>query len=606
MTAKTVDVSDFVSVSVNVTPLAIPYLSFGLPLIVGDSNVIDVNERYRSYSSIDQVGADFGSSAPEYLAAELLFSQNPQPAKTFIGRWAAVASKGLLHGASLSATQQLLTNFTSISSGAMFIEIDGIPHAISGISFIGDININGLASSIQAELPAGVTCTWDSDFERFNIQSSTTGPTSEVGYAGPPTAVGFADFTGVPTASDTLTIDGTVITFIANGDSPTSGEVAVGTDVPSTLTALLTYLNASVDTNIVKCDYFSDGVAKIYLAAVTPGTGGDAYTLAKSSTAITLSGSTLAGGTGVDVSTLLGLTSAAGASPPVEGVAAEQPLAALQACANVSTEWYGAMFAAATAITDAQHEANAAYILASSRNRMYGLTIMSSACLDSTQTSDLASVLQSLNNKRVFWMYSSSNPYACATMYGRAATVNFAASDSTITLAWKQAPGLQSENMNETQFATLKAKGGNVNIAVNNGASMIWPGQMTNGYWFDEVQGVDWLANQIQTDLFNLMYTTSTKVPQTDAGNHIIQTIIESSCIAGINNGLGAPGVWNAAGFGSLQTGMTLSKGFYVYAPLIATQSEADRESRISVPFQVAFKLAGAVHTPNVILNINR
>jgi frataxin-like iron-binding protein CyaY len=222
------------------------------------------------------------------------------------------------------------------------------------------------------------------------------------------------------------------------------------------------------------------------------------------------------------------------------------------------------------------------------------------------QTNDLASVLKSYSNKRVFWMFSSLNPYACATMFGRAATVDFNASDSTITLAWKQAPGLQGENMNETQFATLQAKGGNVNIIVNNGATMIWPGQMTNGYWFDEVQGVDWLANRIQTDLFNLLYTTSTKVPQTDAGNHIMQTVIEASCIAGINNGLGAPGVWNAAGFGSLENGMTLSKGFYVYAPLIATQSQGDRESRISVPFQVAFKLAGAVHSPDVILNINR
>lgn len=606
MTAKTVDVSDFVNVSVNVTPLAIPYLSFGLPLIVGDSDVIDVNERYRSYSGIDQVGSDFGNSAPEYLAAQLLFEQNPQPSKVFIGRWAAVASHGVLHGAVLSAAEQVLSNFTSVASGSFFIEIDGIPHAITGLSLVAAININGVAAAIQAALPAGCTCTWDADFERFNIKSGTTGVASSVSYGASPTAVGNIQFTGVPSANDTVTIDGTLITFIAHGSPPSGSQVAVGVDIPSTLAATLAFLNASQDVNLVKCDYFSDGASKIYLAAAASGSAGDSITLAKSSTAITLSGATLAGATGTDVSTLFGLTVADGASPPVQGIAAETPLAALQACANVSTEWYGAMFAAATAITDQQHLDCGAYILASSRNRMYGLTLVNPSCLDPTQTSDLASNLKALNNKRVFWMYSSSNPYACATMYGRSATVNFNASDSTITLAWKQSPGLVAENLNETQFATLKAKGGNVNIAVNNGASMIWPGQMTNGYWFDEVQGVDWLANRIQTDIFNLMYTTSTKVPQTDAGNHIIQTVIESSCIAGINNGLGAPGVWNAAGFGSLQTGMTLSKGFYVYAPLVASQSQADREARVSVPFQVAFKLAGAVHMPNVILNINR
>jgi hypothetical protein len=77
-------------------------------------------------------------------------------------------------------------------------------------------------------------------------------------------------------------------------------------------------------------------------------------------------------------------------------------------------------------------------------------------------------------------------------------------------------------------------------------------------------------------------------------------------CAQAVVNGLLAPGTWTQAGFGSLNQGDYLSKGFYVYAPPIALQNPADRAARKSVTFQVAAKLAGAIHTVNVLVNINR
>ena len=503
MSAITVDVSDFVAVPVSFTPNAVPFENFGTLMILGDSSVIDVGERYRQYTTELQVSADFGSNTPEYQAATLFFEQSPQPAILYIGRWASTATKGLLKAAQLTPLQQILSNFTTIANGSFHIAIDGVGHDVTGMNFSGALNINGIASIIQAALVsafgAGVTCVWNSSFGRFEIRSSTTGATSTVGYG---------------------------------------------------------------------------------------------------STLATLGGST-------DISTLLGLTSVSGASPPVVGIAAESALAAVQALAGATSAWYGLMDATTVALQQSDYVAIASFILAGSRTRIFGTTITNTACLDPTQTADLASVLQALNNRRVFWMYSGFNPYAVATMFGRGFTVDFTANNSTITLAYKQAPGLQGENLNETQFATLIAKGGNVNIKVNNGAIMLWNGQMTNGYWFDEVQGVDWLQNQIQVDVFNLLYTTTTKIPQTNAGSDLIANSIAQACEAGINNGLLAPGQWNASGFGMLKQGGTLSKGYYIYYPDISTQAENDREERKSVPFQVAVKLAGAVQTANVNLSVN-
>ena len=126
-----------------------------------------------------------------------------------------------------------------------------------------------------------------------------------------------------------------------------------------------------------------------------------------------------------------------------------------------------------------------------------------------------------------------------------------------------------------------------------------------NGQWFDEVQGADWLQNRIQVNVFNLLYTTTTKVPQTDAGSNMIANQIAQACEAGINNGFMAPGQWNASGFGALEWGDFLTKGYYIYYPSVNTQPENEREERISVPFQVAAKLAGAVQIANIHLNIN-
>jgi hypothetical protein len=102
------------------------------------------------------------------------------------------------------------------------------------------------------------------------------------------------------------------------------------------------------------------------------------------------------------------------------------------------------------------------------------------------------------------------------------------------------------------------------------------------------------------------MYTSPTKIPQTDAGNQTIITMIESVLSQAVRNGLLAPGVWQSAGFGALSQNDFLAKGFYVYAPPIAQQNASDRAARKSVTFQVAAKLAGAIHTVDILINVNR
>jgi hypothetical protein len=87
---------------------------------------------------------------------------------------------------------------------------------------------------------------------------------------------------------------------------------------------------------------------------------------------------------------------------------------------------------------------------------------------------------------------------------------------------------------------------------------------------------------------------------------HQLATVLTRSLEQAVENGLIEAGVWNGPSFGQLKSGDTLSKGFYIYVPLVATQSQADREARKSVLFQCALKFAGAVHSVDVQLNFER
>lgn len=503
--ATGLNVADFVRVSVSLQPSAALYRGFGNGLVLGSTHgVIDVAERIRLYTSLDGVTQDFGTSAPETKAAILHFSQDPQPAQLYIGRWAQTATRGNLHGAVLTPTQQLLSNFTAITTGSLRISVDGVQRDLTGLNFSGALNLNGVAQILQTALSAvaaGSLVTWDSVQKRFTVTSGTTGPTSSVSYG----------------------------------------------------------------------------------SAVSPASG-------------------------TDVSGLFHFTSV-DASAPVLGQAPESLVTAVAALADRSGDWYSIQVATATPPADADHVAAASFVegLSTTQSRIYGVTVQNTNALDSTTSADLGSQLQTLNLARTYYQFSGNNPYAAQSLFGRAATVDFTGSNTTITLAYKREPGVVAESITESQFATLQRKNYNVFTNVNNGTAIVFAGKMANGDYFDERHGADWLQNRIQTDVYNLLYLSPNKIPQTDDGMNQIKAVITAACQVAVGNGFVAGGrVWTGPNVGSLRKGDTLTSGFYIFAPPVSTQSDADRAARKSVPFQVCLTLAGAVHLISISALLNR
>ncbi|ARF49669.1 DUF3383 family protein [Pantoea stewartii] len=247
-----------------------------------------------------------------------------------------------------------------------------------------------------------------------------------------------------------------------------------------------------------------------------------------------------------------------------------------------------------------------AAIESSSLSRILAVTTKNTDALLTTVNTDIASKVKAAKYSRTFVQYSSTSNYGAISAFGRAFTVDFNGFGTTITLKFKQEPGITYESLTPAQAAALDAKNCNVYVYYANDTAILQQGVMGNGDFFDERHGLDWLQNYVQTNLFNLLYTSGTKVPQTDAGNTRIMANVEASMDQAVNNGLIAPGVWNGGQIGQLSPGDTLTKGYYVFMPAISSQAQADREARKSVPVQVACKLAGAIHYASVQINVMR
>ena len=270
--------------------------------------------------------------------------------------------------------------------------------------------------------------------------------------------------------------------------------------------------------------------------------------------------------------------------------------------------WYGLHLAVPEADypTDADIISVAAAIEASTVSRIFGITTDEPETLVATTTTDLSSKLKAAKYSRTFIQYSTSSRYAALSAFARGFTVDYTGSNTTITLKFKTQPGLTYETLSSSQANNLEAKNCNVYVYYENDTAILEQGVMSNGDFFDERHGLDWLQNAVQTTDFNTLYTSTTKIPQTDAGTTTRIANIEAVLDKAVNNGLFAPGIWSGGPVGQLANGDALTKGYYIYADSVDEQLQTDREARKGVPIQVAAKLAGAVHYGSVAITVVR
>lgn len=320
--------------------------------------------------------------------------------------------------------------------------------------------------------------------------------------------------------------------------------------------------------------------------------------------ATSASGFLVAPTAGTDISGTMACLSTSGGAYVFTGSVAESALAAATLFdQTLGQQWYALNIPSAV---NSDHLAVAGFIEGATNKHIYGLTTSDGGVLVAATTTDIAYQLQALGYQRTCTQYSSSDAVAVVSALARILTTDFTGSNTVITLKFKQEPGVVPESLNTTQVAAANGKNCNVFVTYNNATSILEQGVMANGAFVDIITGSDWLATTIQTAIYNLLYTSPTKIPQTDQGMQQLTTQVEAVCSQAVVNGLLAPGVWNSGGFGNLAQGDFMPKGYYVWCNRVSSQSQSDRAARIAVPIQVAGKLAGAVHSASVAITVNQ
>lgn len=193
-----------------------------------------------------------------------------------------------------------------------------------------------------------------------------------------------------------------------------------------------------------------------------------------------------------------------------------------------------------------------------------------------------------------------------AAYAGRALSTDFSGSATTMTMHLKQlATIVPDQTVGQTQLLLAKTAGVDVYVSV---AGV--PGTFTSGAnaFFDEIYNEFWFKFALQVAGFNILAGTNFKIPQTEQGMDTLKDAYRAVCNQGVINSFAAPGAWTSPDLFGDPAALVRSVGdigYYVFSSPVAKQSPADRVARKAPLVQIAIKAAGAIHSSNVIVNVN-
>jgi len=190
---------------------------------------------------------------------------------------------------------------------------------------------------------------------------------------------------------------------------------------------------------------------------------------------------------------------------------------------------------------------------------------------------------------------------------GRGMSTNFSGSNTATTMHLKSISSLSSDTgLTQTILTAAKAVGADVYANIAGQACVMSHGA---NEFYDDVYNLNWFIGALEVAGFNYLRTTGTKIPQTEAGMIGLKNEYRAICSQAATNGFLAPGTWTSPDtFGDPENFKSniSSFGYFIYSSPVSTQPAADRALRKAPLIQIAVKFAGAIHSTDVIVNINK
>lgn len=238
-------------------------------------------------------------------------------------------------------------------------------------------------------------------------------------------------------------------------------------------------------------------------------------------------------------------------------------------------------------------------------NQTIGYTVFSGTAYLTPSTTNPVWAVKLAGQSNFRSLYSKAgNRLMAATYMARAHTVNFNAENSAITMNLKEL-AVPAESYSQTEIDAAKRVGLDVYTTIKD-----TPVVLTSGAndFVDNVYNLIAFIDAVQTDLFNILKATGTKIAQTTRGVNQLVAQAEKTSRGFVRAGVFAPGTWSSPdSFGNIDTfNRNIEQfGFYWLAGLLKDQPQSDRQARKSPVLQGAVKNAGAIHSVDVIINFN-
>ncbi|NQZ74588.1 MAG: DUF3383 family protein [Ekhidna sp.] len=221
--------------------------------------------------------------------------------------------------------------------------------------------------------------------------------------------------------------------------------------------------------------------------------------------------------------------------------------------------------------------------------RIFGNTTNDANALGlATASGTIAGQIDAKSNGNTITSYSPvTAEYPSASVLGRINTVNYQGTNTTLTLMFKKLPTITVADLSTTQKKALESI--NVNSFLKVGSTSLYSdGRMAGGGWLDTVHGVAWLEKQVQLNVFNLLYTSTTKIPYTDAGIALVVQQVDLALRQAVRNGLVAAG--------NDSDGNYLPLGYEIFSVPVTQVSASDKGNRIYNGITFKAVGAGAIH----------
>lgn len=194
-----------------------------------------------------------------------------------------------------------------------------------------------------------------------------------------------------------------------------------------------------------------------------------------------------------------------------------------------------------------------------------------------------------------------------ASYAGRGLSTNFTGSNTTQTMHLKDLIGVQPDpTIDQTTLQLAKDAGADTYISIQGVPKVFCSGKNT---FFDDIYNLLWFVGDLQIAGFNLLAQVSTKIAQTEEGVTSLKGAYRQVCEQAVINQFIAAGKWTSPTTFGIQQDLfdnISQRGYYIYSLPVAQQSPADREARKAPLIQIAIKYAGAIHSSDVIVNVNK